>query len=66
MNKYLVVTFINETRILGFVGEDGDTLTRRKSPVSTYRSNSVRENMQGNLFVKSRTRVFDWFRAMGL
>lgn len=26
VDKYLVVTFINETRILGFIGDDGETL----------------------------------------
>ena len=52
MNKYLVVTFINETRILGFVGEDGDTLDETEITGFNAAQTLCCENMQGNLFVQ--------------
>ena len=66
MNKYLVVTFINETRILGFVGEDGDTLDEAEITVSTPLKLCAAKTCKETYSSKSRTRVFDWFRAMGL
>lgn len=53
MNKYLVVTFINETRILGFVGEDGDTLDETEiTGFNAAAQTLCCGNMQGNLFVQ--------------
>lgn len=53
VDKYLVVTFINETRILGFVGDEGDTLD--ETEISGFNAEAQTlccGNMLGNMFVQ--------------
>ena len=53
MDKYLVVTFINETRILGFVGDEGDTLDETEIAGFDAEAQTLCcGNMQGNVFLQ--------------